>query len=91
MEKRDILIAFLVVFPIALAIANFQFGRQMDAVVKTAAADVSIVDDDMTIDVWTRDSTVYLVRSRKIVLMKSSTNGSKSNSILWVLLLRGTR
>jgi hypothetical protein len=66
MEKKGILAAFVVVFPIMLAILNFQFEGQMDQVVKTAAAEVAIVDDNDISDVWTKDFTIFHVRQEAI-------------------------
>jgi hypothetical protein len=61
MERRGVLLAGLVVFPVILAISTLHFERQMDAIVKTTVADVEIVEDDITADVWSQDLMIYHV------------------------------
>jgi hypothetical protein len=62
-EKKGVIMAGLVVFPILSVLFNFQFERQMDQVVKTAAAEVTIVENDSynTYDGYARDVVVYHV------------------------------
>jgi hypothetical protein len=64
-EKKGVIMASLVVFPILIVLFNFQLEQQMDAIVKTTASDIRIVNDQMDTDIqmeaWARDFVIYHV------------------------------